>query len=126
MIAGIGIDLVEVERMRNSFKKFGDRFLNRFLLPEETSYCLTHKEPSPFIAARFAAKEAIAKAFGVGIGSHLAWHSIEIKRRENGEPFVALHGAGAALLASRGGGRLHLSISHTHTHATAMAILETP
>src|SRR5881397_4369926 len=100
------------------------RFLNRILHPGEISYCLSHKEPAPFLAARFAAKEAIAKAFGTGIGSQLGWQDMEVGRKESGEPFVILHNAGQKLLARRGASQVHLSLSHAEHYAVAVAILE--
>ena len=72
MILGIGIDIIEVTRIRASHERFGERFLNRVLHPAEIAYCLSHKNPAPFLAVRFAAKEAISKAFGTGIGAALA------------------------------------------------------
>ena len=86
MILGVGIDIIEVTRIAASHEKFGERFLNRILLPDEIKYCLTHKIPAPFLAARFAAKEAISKAFGTGIGAQLGWHDVEVRRKESGEP----------------------------------------
>ena len=124
MILGVGIDLIEVARVEASYEKFGERFLNRILLPGEIAYCLSHKEPGPFIAARFAAKEAISKAFGTGIGAQLSWQDMEVARRESGEPYVILHGQGAELLKQRGGRVMLISLSHTQEHATAVAILE--
>lgn len=124
MILGIGIDLIEVQRIRAAFEKFGERLTNRLLHPSETAYCLTHKDPAPFLAARFAAKEAISKAFGTGIGTRLAWHDMEVRRKETGEPFVVLHAKGLDLLAARGARHVHLSLSHTTEHATAIAVLE--
>ena len=124
MILGTGIDLIEVARIASSFEKFGERFVNRILLPDEIAYCLSHKNPAPFLAARFATKEAVAKAFGTGIGAQLGWQDIEIRRKESGEPFVVLHGKGAELFAARGAGRLHISLTHTANHAAATAILE--
>ncbi|MBM3876028.1 MAG: holo-[acyl-carrier-protein] synthase [Verrucomicrobia bacterium] len=124
MILGTGIDLIEVERIRASFAKFGDRFLRRILRAGEIEYCLTHKDPAPHLAARFAAKEAISKAFGTGIGAQLGWQDMEIARHPSGEPFVVLHEGGAALLASRGATRIHVSLSHTEGHAAAVAVLE--
>src|SRR5436190_24373810 len=108
MILGIGIDIIEVERIRRSFEKFGDRFLKRILHPNEISYCLSHREPAPFLAARFAAKEAISKAFGTGIGAQCGWHDMEVGRKSSGQPFVILHGAGQELLVMRGGSEIHL------------------
>lgn len=124
MILGTGIDLVEVTRIAASFAKFGERFANRILLPAEIAYCLSHKNPAPFLAARFAAKESVSKAFGTGIGAQLGWHDIEIRRKESGEPFVVLHGKGAELFALRGAKKLHLSLTHTENYAAATAVLE--
>ena len=124
MILGIGIDIIEVARVQGSVERFGERFLKRILLPDETAYCMLHKNPAPFIAARFAAKEAISKAFGTGIGAKLGWLDMEVRRKESGEPYVVLHGGGQALLESRGARIPVLSISHTQNYAAAVAILE--
>jgi holo-[acyl-carrier protein] synthase len=124
MILGIGIDIIEVARIQGSFEKFGERFLKRILHLDEISYCLSHRLPAPFLAARFAGKEAISKAFGTGIGGQLGWQDMEIRRKESGEPFVVLHGAGLRLLESRGARHVLISLSHTQVHATAVAILE--
>ena len=125
MILGQGIDIIEVARIQASYEKFGERFLHRILKPAEIAYCLSHKRPAPFMAARFAAKEAISKAFGTGIGRHLGWHDIEVGRKESGEPFVILHEGGLKLLQERGGRIVHLSLSHTEAYAAAVATLET-
>ena len=124
MILGTGIDLIEVARIRASHEKFGERFLQRILRPAEIAYCFSHKNPAPFLAARFAAKEAISKAFGTGIGRQLGWQDMEVGRKESGEPFVILHDGGLKLLQERAGRIVHLSLSHTANYATAMAILE--
>jgi holo-[acyl-carrier protein] synthase len=124
MILGVGIDIIEVARIRASHEKFGERFLKRILHPAEIAYCLSHREPAPFLAARFAAKEAISKAFGTGIGAQLGWHDMEVGRKESGEPFVILHGAGQKLMQERGGHVVLISLSHTQEHAVAVAVLE--
>jgi holo-[acyl-carrier protein] synthase len=124
MILGLGIDIIEVARIEASYQKFGERFLNRLLHPNEIAYCLSHKAPGPFLAARFAAKEAISKAFGTGIGAALGWHDMEVGRKASGEPFVILQEGGQKLLESRGGRAVLISLSHTQVHATAVAILE--
>lgn len=124
MILGTGIDLVEVTRIRDSLERFGERFLKRVLLPDEAGYCMSHRDPAPFVAGRFAAKEAISKAFGTGIGSQLGWLDMEVCRKESGEPFVVLHGEGLKLLAARNGRSLHLSLTHTANYAAAVALLE--
>jgi holo-[acyl-carrier protein] synthase len=124
MILGTGIDIIEVARIQASHERFGERFLNRVLLPDEIAYCLAHKNPAPFLAVRFAAKEAISKAFGTGIGAQLTWQEMEIRRKASGEPFVVLHGKGNELFQARGAKQLLISLSHTANYAAATAILE--
>lgn len=124
MILGLGVDIIEVARVQGSLDRFGERFLKRLLLPGEIAYCQSHKTPGPFVAARFAAKEAISKAFGTGIGSQLGWHDMEICRKESGEPFVVLHGGGKDLFAARHAKQLLITLSHTQNYATAVAVLE--
>lgn len=124
MILGVGIDIIEVARIQASHERFGERFLNRILHPAEIAYCLSHKSPAPFLAARFAAKEAISKAFGTGIGAQLSWHDMEVGRKESGEPFVILHSGGRELLKLRGARAVLVSLSHTQNYAAAVAILE--
>jgi holo-[acyl-carrier protein] synthase len=124
MILGVGIDIIEVARIAASYERFGDRFVNRILLPSEIGYCLSHKTPGPFLAARFAAKEAISKAFGTGIGAHLGWLDMEVGRKESGEPYVILHGNGQKLLESRCARAVLVSLTHTQAYAAAVALLE--
>ena len=124
MILGLGTDIVEVARIGDARARWGEAFMNRILLPAEIAYCLSYRESAPHIAARFAAKEAISKAFGTGIGSELGWHNLEILRDDLGRPLVRLHGGGQTLFAARGAHQLHITLSHTHQYATAVAILE--
>jgi holo-[acyl-carrier protein] synthase len=124
MILGVGIDIIEVARIQASHERFGARFLDRILHPNEIGYCLSHKVPGPFLAARFAAKEAISKAFGTGIGAQLGWQDMEIARKESGEPYVVLHGRGLTLLQERKARMVLVSLSHTQAHAAAVAVLE--
>src|SRR6266511_3796744 len=122
MILGTGIDIIEVARIRASVEKFGDRFLKRILRPDEIAYCYLHKDPAPFLAARFAAKEAISKAFGTGIGSQLGWQDMEVRRLDSGEPYVVMHANGVRLFEHRGATKVHLSLSHTQSYAAAIAV----
>ena len=124
MILGLGMDIVEVARIAASMEKLGDAFVERLLLPAEIAYCRGHADPAPFVAARFAAKEAIAKAFGTGIGAALSWHDLEIGRKDSGEPYVVLHGRGQELITARRAKRLHITLTHTAQYAAATAILE--
>jgi holo-[acyl-carrier protein] synthase len=124
MILGVGIDIIEVARIASSYEKFGERFVNRILHADEIAYCLSHKNPAPFLAVRFAAKEAISKAFGTGIGAQLGWRDMEICKKKSGEPFVVLHGKGKKLFKSRRAKNLLISLSHTANYAAAAAVLE--
>jgi holo-[acyl-carrier protein] synthase len=124
MILGLGTDITEIARVTSSLERFGESFLNRILRPEEIAYCRTHKHIAQPVAARFAAKEAISKAFGTGIGAELAWHDMEICRQESGAPFVILHGGGKTLFTAHGAKQLLITLSHTQNYATAVAILE--
>jgi holo-[acyl-carrier protein] synthase len=119
----IGIDIVETTRIRDSLEKFGDRFLNRCFLPDEIVYCRSMKFPELHFAARFAAKEAISKALGTGIGKQLGWRDMEICKRQSGEPFVRLHGKGAELAQARGISEILVSLSHCKDYAAANAVL---
>jgi holo-[acyl-carrier protein] synthase len=124
MIIGVGIDIIEVERIRASHEKFGERFLKRILRPEEIAYCFSHVQPAPFLAARFSAKEAISKAFGTGIGRQLSWQDMEVRRKESGQPYVVLHDNGQLLFKELNANAIHLSLSHTNFYASAIAVLE--
>jgi holo-[acyl-carrier protein] synthase len=124
MILGLGIDTVEIARIQGSLDRFGESFLKRVLLPDEIAYCLAHQTPTPYVAVRFAAKEAISKAFGTGIGAELSWLDMEVCRQESGQPYVVLRGGGEKLFQARHAKQLLLSLSHTANYATAVAILE--
>ena len=124
MILGVGIDLVEVARIEKAYTKFGERFVERVLLPDEAKYCLSHRRPAHFIAGRFAAKEAVSKALGTGIGASLGWHDIEVRRKETGEPYLILHGKGEELLLAKKANVVHISITHTDVTAAAVAVVE--
>ncbi|MFM8878027.1 MAG: holo-ACP synthase [Verrucomicrobiota bacterium] len=124
MILGVGIDLVEVGRVRDSLERLGERFARRILLPPEYDYCFGHGDPATHVAARFAAKEAVSKAFGTGIGAEIGWLDIEVVRMDTGSTRVQLHGAGAELFSQRGAQTLHLNLTHTARYASAVAILE--
>jgi holo-[acyl-carrier protein] synthase len=124
MILGMGVDLVEVERVRAAVLRQGDRFLQRVFTESESGYCGAQADPGPHWAARWAAKEAVAKAFGTGMGASLGWQDVEVVRDAQGAPQVRLTGRALALLSERGGQRMHVSLSHTAAHAMAVAILE--
>ena len=124
-IHGIGIDIVEVARISAANEKHGPAFAERFLTENERTYCASHANPEIHQAARFAAKEAVAKALGTGIGGHCGWLDIEIARNAaTGAPAVRLTGAAAEFAERHGIARVLISISHTRDTAIAYAIAE--
>ncbi len=122
-LLGLGIDLVDVDRVRRVWERQGERFLKRVYTREELDYCLSMKHPHKHLAARFAAKEAVSKAFTTGIGAELGWKSISIYKGERQEPLVRLDDKGTALLTALGGTHVWVSLTHTETHAQAAAAL---
>ncbi len=127
LLLGMGVDIVEVERIRGVHERQGERFLNRVFTEAEQAYCLRMKNPYPHLAARFAAKEAISKAFTTGIGREFGWKSAGIVHGQRGQPLVELDAQGQALLAQIGGEWVAISLSHTAVSAVATAaILKRP
>jgi holo-[acyl-carrier protein] synthase len=123
-VLGIGVDLVEVHRFATVLARQGAAFLERVFTEGERGYCGAKMDPAPFYAARFAAKEAVSKAFGTGIGAALGWRDIEVYHIEGGAPAVRLHGKAEALAVERGVKRVWLSLSHTETMSIAQVVLE--
>jgi len=123
-ILGIGVDLVEVERVQHSLDRFGERFMNRVFTAGEIAYCQSMKFPARHFAARFAAKEAVSKAFGTGIGKAMGWRDIDVHKKASGEPFLVLHGGANNLAKNRGMKSSSISLSHTDHHALAMIVIE--
>ena len=122
-IFGIGIDVVEVERIASSMAEFGDRFASRVFTEAERVYCESQKRPAIHYAARFAAKEAVAKALGTGIGQELGWLDMEIRRRESGEPEVFLSGDGEKFAKDNNVGQIKISLTHAQHYAAANAVV---
>jgi holo-[acyl-carrier protein] synthase len=123
-IFGIGIDLCEVERVTKSLDKLGDRFVDKILHPNEKVRFNELKFQARFLAKRFAAKEAFAKAMGTGIAQGVSFANIEVFNDENGKPGLRLHGATQQKLAQIGDCKVHLSISDERQTAVAQVIIE--
>lgn len=113
-----GIDLLEIDRMTAAIQRHGERFLQRVFTPGELAD--VGSNPAS-LAARFAAKEAVAKALGTGIGD-VAWREIEIRRGPEKQPILHLYGAAAQIAAELGLTRWSISMSHSRHHAIAMAV----
>ena len=114
MIIGTGIDIVEIPRIRQAAEKWGDRFLERILNPEEICYARQHTIPYPHYAGRFAAKEAVYKALG---DKTVTWRDLTITNDNNGRPVCHLGKTSFK-------GQIHLSISHSKYYAVASAVIE--
>lgn len=121
-VLGLGVDIVETARIKASILRHGEAFLERVFTAEEIAYCAPMRDPHPFYAARFAAKEAVSKAFGTGLGSEMAFHEIAIHRKESGEPCVILSGAAAETAARLGIREVRVSLSHSEHYSVASAI----
>jgi holo-[acyl-carrier protein] synthase len=124
MIVGSGVDMVEIARIQDVLARYGDRFCRRVYLPAEILYCRRKRNSAESFAARFAAKEAAAKAFGTGIQQGIGWRDIEVVRAPSGKPSLRFHGRAAALARRLGVRNAALSLTHTRTQALAQVLLE--
>ena len=122
MIHGIGIDVVEVGRIEAAVEKLGDAFLDRLFTAREQDYCAKQKRPALHYAARFAAKEAVSKALGTGIGGQAGWLDMEVERSESGAPKMIFTGRAADFMAAEGIAEVQVSLSHAKDYAAANAV----
>lgn len=113
-----GVDIIEVDRIDRAILRHGDRFFDRFFTAQELIDCGGR---TPALAARFAAKEAVAKALGTGIGD-VGWKDIEVVNGERREPILRLHGPADRIAQEHGLAVWSISLSHTHEHAVAVAV----
>jgi holo-[acyl-carrier protein] synthase len=124
MLLGLGTDLIETRRVEQSIDRFGDRFLERIFSPREIAYCKRKKNAAESFAARFAAKEAGAKALGTGISRGVTWKDFEVKRETSGRPSLHLSGRAAELAVAIGVKRIQLSLTHSRDLAMAVVVVE--
>jgi len=123
MILGVGIDIVDIERMERILARRGERFVRRVFTPSEERYCSAARRPALHFAARFAAKESLLKSLGRGLGAG-GFREIEVVREKGGRPAIRLSGKIRDVAAAAGVEVFHLSLSHTDTSAVAMVIAE--
>lgn len=116
----VGVDIVDIRRIRRSYEQYGEKFLHRVLTENEIGYCRKKKDMMPSVAARFAAKEAVAKAIGRGISEVFSWKSVEVVNGEHGKP--AMRVLDDALGIS--GESIRLSLSHSGDYAVAFVLLD--
>jgi holo-[acyl-carrier protein] synthase len=121
MIRGIGIDVVELPRLRKTIDTWGDRFLNKVFTDAELGYARTKKDPVPHIAGRFAVKEAVAKAMATGWSGSFRWKDVEVTNDSSGKPSVLLSGGVRTTLLDC---VVHVTISHSETVVVAAAVIE--
>ena len=124
MIAGIGVDIVDIGRIQALLDRYGDRFLSRVFTEAETLYAMGSANPAERLAGRFAVKEAVMKALGTGKSQGILWKDVETVRGPAGKPAVHLHGQAVKWAKLRGGGAVHVSITHDGGKAVAFVILE--
>ena len=122
-VCGVGTDIVELDRIRLALERYGDRFRHRIFSSEEIRYCESFSDPIPHFAARFAAKEAVSKAFGTGIGRILRWRDIVILNQPTGQPYILPTPVLQNLLHQHSARSILLSLSHSREYAIAVAIL---
>ncbi len=124
MIVGLGTDLIETKRVEESIVRFGDRFLERIFTVGEIAYCQRKKNAAESFAARFAAKEAGAKALGTGISRGVTWKEFEVRREASGRPTLHMSGRAAELAEAIGVKRVQLSLTHSRELALAVVVAE--
>lgn len=124
MVVGIGIDVIQNERIAQSLERFPERFVARIYTDREAEYCRECAHPSIHFAARFAAKEAAFKALGTGWARGIRWTDVEVQRLASGQPELHLYGAARQRAASLGAERFYVSLTHDQSVSAAVVVLE--
>lgn len=124
MLCGLGLDVIEISRIRRTLRTFKGRFKERVFTPAEIAYCQSQGRPSLAYAARWAAKEAGYKALGTDTRAGITWTDLEVTHAPHGGPLLVLHGPARARWEALGSPAIHLSLSHTRSTAAAVVILE--
>ena len=124
MVLGLGTDLIETNRVQESISRHGERFLERIFTDGEIEYCLRKKNSAESFAARFAAKEAGAKALGTGISRGVSWKEFEVRREASGKPTLHVSGRARELAEAMGVKRMQLSLTHSREFAMAVVVAE--
>jgi holo-[acyl-carrier protein] synthase len=124
LVIGLGTDLIEIARIERSVERFGDAFLQRIFTSGEIAYCQRKKNAAESYAARFAAKEAGAKALGTGISRGVSWREFEVRREPGQRPELHLSGRAAEIAGRLGIRRLALSLSHSRDISIAVVVAE--
>ncbi len=121
VVEGIGIDIIEIARIRETMDAYGDSFLHHVFTPGEIAYCNAKQNAVQHFTARFASKEAVGKALATGWAGAFRWKDVEVQNNPQGKPEVVLHGDLGKKLSNM---RILLSISHSHSHVVAVAVIQ--
>lgn len=122
LVAGIGLDLVSVSRFKKALDRWGERFMQRLFTPEEIRYCQDSAKPEIHLAARFAAKEALVKALGIGFSGGITFRDVEVLSHKGSPPKIALHNRALVISVASGYSGYHLSITHSGDYAAACVV----
>lgn len=122
MIFGIGTDIVQISRIKDAFERQGERFAQRILCAKELGLFNEKKQSIPYLAKRFAAKEAASKALGTGIGT-VSWQDMEVSNDVNGAPVLTFSGSAQVLMSSIGASQVSISLSDEQDYAVAFVVL---
>lgn len=121
MVNGVGVDIIEVGRIRKSIEDYGSLFIDKIFTGEEVAYCSGKPNPFQHYAARFAAKEAFSKAAGTGWNSDFSWQEVEVINEKSGRPYFRLSGHS---FQNFGNKRIFLSLSHSGDYVAAVVVIE--
>jgi holo-[acyl-carrier protein] synthase len=121
MVKGIGVDIIEIERIEKSIRELGDHFLQKIFTPQEIAYCNSKPNTFQHFAARFAAKEALSKALATGWAGEFRWKDVEVMNEPSGKPVLVLHNSMKQVLAKCS---VFVSLSHSDHHVVAMIVIE--
>lgn len=124
MVVGLGIDLIETQRIEQALRRYGERFERRVYTEAERDHCRSRADRVLALAARFAAKEACLKALGTGWAGGIGFRDVELRREGSGRPRIELHGLAAQWASRRGITRIHVSLTHQPGMAAAVVVLE--
>jgi len=124
MVVGVGIDVIQNERIRESLTKFGQRFINRIYTEKEIAYCSNCADPAIHYAARFAAKEAGFKALGTGWAGGVKWKDIEVQKLPSGKPELHLYGEALEHALALGSTRYFVSLTHDQLVSCAVVVFD--
>ncbi|MBE9540405.1 MAG: holo-ACP synthase [Proteobacteria bacterium] len=122
-VIAVGTDILKIDRIESVLERLGDKFVNRILTETERAEYKSSAQPARLLAKRFAAKEAVAKALGTGIGRGVSWQDIQLVHNDSGAPQIQLSGGALRVATERGGRRVEISLADEIDYVVAFAVL---